>query len=355
MKMTPWTKSVLRILCAQFISLTSVFAQIAGTVVSADGKPLESAPVSLLLASDSSVVEVRLADVNGKFQFTALKNAPYRIAIAMMGFRSYQSAVIEITETQKEIAFEPIVLQSSYLALKEVTVTGQKNFVMYKIDRTVVNVDALISNAGTNVLEVLEKSPGVTVDQNGVVSLNGQSGVLITIDNRPTYLSATALAAYLKSLPSGTVDQIELIANPPARYDASGGAGIINIKTKKSKIRGLNGSFSVSAGRSSLNKHNENVNLNYRNNRFNYFTNSSFNSNESWRKLEIERRYYSEQNDLISSFNQTTFFFPKNRTANLKAGADFYANSKTTVGMVFTTPPLLTVSVRVLLSKADEI
>ena len=336
MKMKHRAKSVLSTLFVQFVVLGNVFGQITGLVLSSDKKPLESAPVSLLLATDSSVLKVTLSDANGKFRFVGLKSAKYRIGIVMMGYKPYQSDVLEVSDFQKEITFEPIVLQPADLKLKELTVTGQKNFVEFKIDRTVVNVDALISNAGTSILEVLEKSPGVIVDQNGAVSLNGQSGVLVMIDNRPTYLSATALIAYLKSLPSSTVDQIELITNPPARYDAAGSAGIINIKTKKSKIRGLNGSFSISAGRSSLNKHNEGVNLNYRNNQFNLFTNASFNSNDSWRKLEIGRRYYSENNDLVSAFDQTTFFFPKSRMANLKAGLDFYANSKTTIGMVFT-------------------
>src|SRR5215217_1492281 len=105
------------------------------------------------------------------------------------------------------------------VVLREVKISTRKDFIEQKIDRTVLNIDALISNAGTNALEVLEKAPGVQIDQDGKISLKGLEGVVVLIDNRPTHLSGAALASYLKSLPSGAINQIELIPNPPARYD----------------------------------------------------------------------------------------------------------------------------------------
>jgi outer membrane receptor for ferrienterochelin and colicin len=131
------------------------------------------------------------------------------------------------------------LLDAAAKELTSVTVTANKSFTEQKIDRTVVNVDALISNTGTNALEVLEKTPGVLVDENGAITFKGKSGVLVLIDDKPTYLSATDLAAYLRSLPSSALDKIELMDNPPAKYDAAGNAGVINIKTKKSKAKGL--------------------------------------------------------------------------------------------------------------------
>lgn len=99
-----------------------------------------------------------------------------------------------------------------------------------------VNVDALITNAGTTALEVLEKSPGVQVDENGGISLRGQSGVVIFMDDKPTYLSGSDLQNYLRSLSSSTLDKIEIMTNPPAKYDAAGNASIINIRTKKTQV-----------------------------------------------------------------------------------------------------------------------
>jgi hypothetical protein len=220
--------------------------------------------------------------------------------------------------------------------LKEVKISGKKSFIEQKIDRTVVNVDALISNAGSNALEVLEKAPGVMVDQDGKISLKGQQGVVVLIDNRPTYLSEAALAAYLKSLPSGSISQIELIPNPPARYDAAGGAGVINIRTKKSMVSGWNGSVNLGAGYSPNWRHNESIDLNYRKNKLNMFTNLGYNKTDTWRDLDINRWFYDQDQRLSSAFMQSTVFRNRNKTPNVKAGMDFYVSEKTTLGFVFT-------------------
>jgi outer membrane receptor for ferrienterochelin and colicin len=112
-----------------------------------------------------------------------------------------------------------------------------------KIDRTIVNVDAAVTNVGATALEVLENSPGVQVDRDGNVSLKGKQGVLILIDGKQSYLAGPDLAALLASMSASQLDQIEIMTNPPAKYDASGNSGVINIKTKKNKQRGFNGSL----------------------------------------------------------------------------------------------------------------
>jgi hypothetical protein len=220
--------------------------------------------------------------------------------------------------------------------LKEVRISGKKNFIEHKIDRTVLNVDALISATGSNALELLEKAPGVVVDQDGRISLKGQQGVVVLIDNRPTYLSATALAAYLKSLPSGSISQIELIPNPPARYDAAGSAGVINIRTKKSLVSGLNGSVNLGSGYSPNWRYNGGIDLNYRKNKFNFFGSLGYNKQDSWRDLDINRWFYNSNEELQSAFMQSTIFNNHNKTPNIKTGMDFYASEKTTLGFVFT-------------------
>jgi len=222
------------------------------------------------------------------------------------------------------------------VVLREVKISTRKNFIEQKIDRTVLNIDALISNAGTNALEVLEKAPGVQIDQDGKISLKGLEGVVVLIDNRPTHLSGAALASYLKSLPSGAINQIELIPNPPARYDAAGSAGIINIRTKKSQISGLNGSVNMGTAYSSNWRQNAGVDLNFRKNKVNVFGNAGYNWQHTWRDLDINRWFYDEKDALQSVFMQSTIFNIRNRTPNLKAGIDVYATDKTTLGFVFT-------------------
>ena len=129
-----------------------------------------------------------------------------------------------------------------------VTVVAKRPLVEQKIDRTVVNVEASATNVGASALEVLEKSPGISVDKDGNISLKGKDGVVVLVDGRPTQLGAADLANYLKGMHANQLDQIEIMTNPPAKFDASGNAGVINIKTKKNKQFGYNGSVSLGYG-----------------------------------------------------------------------------------------------------------
>ncbi|MET7257433.1 TonB-dependent receptor [Dyadobacter fermentans] len=336
MKTIGRVRTTLWIAVALLAVSVNAFAQMKGKVVGTDNMPLEGAAVSVLNAADSSLVKTVLTAKGGTFSITGIQSGRYFASFSMMGFQSFTGSRFDISNEKPAIDVGTITLKPNDIKLDEIKITGQKNFVEYRIDRTILNVDALISNAGANVLEVLEKAPGVMVDQSGTISLKGQPGVLVLIDNRPTYLSQAALAAYLRSLPANSVEKIELVTNPPARYDAAGSAGIIHIRMRKNKVRGLNGSITLSPARSKYWRHNENLNLNYRSNRFNFFTNASFNSTDQWRRLDIGRKYYGENDALQSSFDQTTLFYPKSRTTNLKTGIDFYADEKTTWGFVYT-------------------
>src|SRR5689334_5607433 len=121
-------------------------------------------------------------------------------------------------------------------SLQAVTVKSQRPPVERKIDRVVVNADAMLTAAGSTAIDLLEKSPGVSIDNNGVISLQGKNGVVIFVDDKPTYLSGTDLENYLRSLPASSIDVIEIMTNPPAKYDAAGGGGVINIRLKRTTI-----------------------------------------------------------------------------------------------------------------------
>ena len=164
--------------------------------------------------------------------------------------------------------------------------------------KTVVNVDASPTNTGLNVLEILEKSPGVAVDNDGNVSVKGKSGVLILIDGKQTYLSGTQLASFLKSIQANSLDQIEIMTNPPAKYDASGNAGVINIKTKKGTIRGMNGNVSLTYNQGYYAKYFGGANFNYRNEKLNIFGSYDGGQWEGLGTLTIDRNFY--KNDVFS-------------------------------------------------------
>ncbi|WP_214072552.1 outer membrane beta-barrel protein [Mucilaginibacter sp. dw_454] len=329
------------VLLAVWICFAFNFAQaqttgikISGAVTDISNKPIDGATVNLLTTKDSVVVKSLVCDANGKFTFEDIKTGTYQLRVTTVGFKNYKSANFSVDN--KSIILPAIQLQSTSTSLKEVAVTGQKDFVEQKIDRTVVNVNALISNTGSNALEVLQKTPGVQVDVDGNITFKGKSGVLIMIDDKPTYLSAANLATYLRSLPSSSLDKIELMDNPPAKYDAAGTAGVINIKTKKNTIRGFNASFSSSYGVGFYGRLRESLNLNYRVDKVNLFANLSYNYNNNYRKLEIDRNYLHPDGSPDFSFKDISIFRPAENDYNAKVGADFFISPKTTWGVVLT-------------------
>lgn len=309
---------------------------ISGTVKAPGKLNAEGAIVTLVQANDSSLVKVVLTDSLGQFEINTSKTGLLMLTVVYQGAAKYFSQPIQLLGTQQSVKLEPIqLLPKVGNTLDEVTVASKLPFVEKKIDRTVINPDALISNAGTNALEVLEKSPGVQVDINGNISLRGKQGVMVFIDDKPTYLTAADLANYLRSLPSSSLATIEIMTNPPAKYDAAGNAGIINLKLKRTKTKGINGSFNSSYGQGVYARTNNSVNLNYRVNKINFFTNLSYNINQSFQDLFIERQYFKPNTTVLNStFNQNSFIKRATNGFNGKLGFDYYFNKKATFGLV---------------------
>ena len=305
-------------------------ATLKGIVVDDTQKPLPSATLSLLNAADSVIVKVALADSVGQFVFEPLAPKAYILMVSFVGFKNYYTP-LSISAAQvldlKTISLEPSTLQT-------VTVSGKKPFVEQKIDRTVVNPDALIANAGLTALDVLEKAPSIAVDMNGIISLRGKNGVMVFIDDKPTNLAPADLANYLRSLQSNTIESIEIMPNPPAKYDAAGNAGIINIRLKKNTVKGVNGSVSLAYGQGFYHRTNNSFNFNYRKNKVNFFSTANYNINNSYQDLTINRKYFKPNNELMTAFNQRGWLKIQTGSINARAGVDYYPNKKTTVGFV---------------------
>jgi iron complex outermembrane receptor protein len=292
----------------------------------------EQPVLNLLLAKDSVLVKTTIPDTTGKFDFNQLKEGVYILHITHIGYQSYYSKLIDISK--QDINLPPIQLIPKANELEAVKVSAARPFIQKKIDRVVVNPDALISNAGTTSLDVLEKAPGVLVDIDGNISMKGKSGVMVFIDNKPTYMAAGDLANYLRSLPSGSIDAIELMTTPPAGYDAAGNAGIINIKLKKNTARGLNGDINLSYGQGRYLRSNNSFNFNYRINKFNLFSNFSWNQNNNYQDLTINRYYYKPDGTYNSGFSQNSYIKRKFTGKNARIGADYYLSKKSTLGAV---------------------
>jgi len=219
--------------------------------------------------------------------------------------------------------------------LKKVEVTGRKPLIEQKVDRTVINVDAAVTNTGQTVLEVLSKLPGVTVDKDGNISLKGKAGVLVMLDGKPTYLSGTDLSNMLESMNANQLDQIELMTNPPAQFDAAGNAGIINLRTKKNKAKGFNGSLTLGYGQGRYWKTNNSLNLNYRNSKFNLFFNYSANVNHGYTDLHLVRDYVGADGKTVNGiFDGPTYLVRKFANNTAKLGMDYFLSRRTTLGIV---------------------
>jgi hypothetical protein len=323
------------LLLFNFADAQTTGGKISGMIVDDAKKPLDGATVILLTAKDSTVVSTQLAKPDGSFVFQNLKDNTYLLKATYMGYKGFRSNYVVVNQ-QKPVNLSPFTLSSIGKKLNEVAVTAQKSYIQQKIDRTVVNVGALISNTGANALEVLEKTPGVQVDADGNITFKGKSGVLVMIDDKPTYLSAASLAIYLRSLPSSSLDQIELMDNPPAKYDAAGNAGVINIKTKKNSVRGLHAVVSADYAQGHYGRTSESINLNYRVDKVNLFANLAYDEERTFRRLEIDRDYFDTNGDPTSSLKDISYFRPTYHNTNIKAGMDFFASPKTTWGIVYT-------------------
>ena len=175
---------------ALFVNAQTKKGKINGSIKDGSQKNLQSATITLLKAKDSSSVKFAVANKNGDYEFVNIPEGKYRIAVTSVGYEKVFSAVFEITEAKPEINLDAITLTETAKSLGEVTVTAKKPFIETKIDKTVVNVEASPTSAGATALEILEKSPGITVDNDGNISLRGKAGVIIMMDGKLTYLSA---------------------------------------------------------------------------------------------------------------------------------------------------------------------
>ena len=299
------------------------------TVFNEKSAPAEGATVQLF--SNNKLVKTAVTDARGIAPFDNIAAGAYTFSVTHTGYKTQTSDTILFPTRQNSIT---LTLQPVGTTLEQVSVTSRKPPVQQMQGKTVLNVDASVTNQGATVLEVLEKSPGVMVDKNGSIALKGKSGVTVMIDDKPTYLAGEELNNLLSSMSSSQVDQIELITNPSAKYDASGNAGIINIKTKKNKARGFNGSFTISPGQGVYPKNTNSLQLNYRSGKFNTFLTYSMNLNKYYMDLYALRKYYGDDGSLIAVLDQPTYLMGNVFNNTIKTGVDYFVTPKTTIGIV---------------------
>jgi len=287
-----------------------------------------------LLNQDSVVIRSGAAAASGIFEFTGLNAGKYLVRASQAGYKDGYSQWIDL---ENQNSFSGIITLSPLgNLLQDVTVVSKKPFIQFLPDKTVINPEATISNAGTSVMDILEKSPGITVSKDGSLIMKGKPAVTILIDGKPTQLSGADLQAYLSGIPASQVDVLELIENPGAKYDASGNAGIINIKMKANKVKGFNGSLNVSAGQGVYTKTGNSLNLNYRNGKLNWFLNYGNRAGNEFMDIWTLRKYVNSNNQDSVLLEQPNFTKSLQAGQNIKTGFDLFLDKKTTLGLVFT-------------------
>ena len=287
-----------------------------------------------LLSTDSIVIRTQAAGPDGTVDFPELDSRVYLVRASSPEYDEGYSKWLDL-EKNSSIT-DTVILRAKAGLLNAVTVVSKRPFVQFMPDKTVINPEANISNAGATVMDVLEKSPGITVGKDGSIIMKGKPAVMVLIDGKPTQLSGADLQAYLSGMNAAQVDVIELIENPGAKYDASGNAGIINIKTKTIKQRGFNGSLNLSAGQGVYSKTGNSLNLNYREGKINLFLNYGMGASKEYQDIWTLRTYVNAQKEDSALLEQPNTGKSRNSRQNVKTGLDFFVNDRTTLSLVFT-------------------
>ncbi len=300
---------------------------IVGQILDSSGKPLELATVMLLNSKDSTFLKGAVSDEKGKYELLGVKSGNYFIKANSVGLQEFVTKSFIFDENMGKTV-EQIKLNENSQELKSVTVVAKKPLFEIRADKTIMNIEGSINATGNTALELLQKAPGVMIDKDENVTLKGKNGVRIYIDGKPSVLDGKDLANYLKGIQSTDIEAIELITNPSAKYDASGNAGIINLRLKKNKNFGVNGNIGIWNDYGITPKGGTWGNINYRNKSINIFGNGSYNLGKNQNNFLLYRR----QSGKI--FDQNNVNINDATRGGYKAGADYFLNSKNTIGVV---------------------
>ena len=320
-------KKILLSIIVFFVTVAANAQKISGNVRDEMSKPTASATIALLRAKDSVAVKYATSAKDGSYSFNAIPAGNYLIAVSYVGYIPVKTKWV--TMVAGDVSVPEITMKKSKENLNAVSVTAKRPIVEVRADKTILNVEGTINAQGNDALELLRKSPGVMVDKDDNLSLSGKNGVQVFIDGKPSPLSGADLANYLKSIQSSQIESIELITNPSAKYEAAGNAGIINIKFKKNKNLGTNGSVSAGYNIGTYAKYNGGISFNNRNAKTNVFGSYNYNRGLS-RSAFVLNRIQSDslfyQTNVIKNYN--------NGTHNFKTGVDYFINNKSTIGLL---------------------
>ncbi len=323
----------LLIIITLFLSFFSLNAQtgiIQGQLADEKGVILEYANVLLLNPLDSTLIKGVVTDLEGNFVFEAVEKGSYLVSASSVGFNESYSTLIK--SNNNKIMIDPLILTQG-VELSEVTVTTKKPFIEMKADKIVVNVENSTVNSGNSAIEILQKSPGVMIDKDNNISLRGKQGVLVMINGKNQYLTGDELTRLLESMPAENIQNIEIITNPSAKYDAEGNSGIINIRLKKNNKIGFNGSINAGARKGEKLSYNNGLNFNYRSDKMNIYGSSGRNDWKGVKDMTLKK--VIPYNNGTTTFDQVAEMEDTEVSYNSRLGIDYTISDKTTVGVLY--------------------
>ena len=314
-------------------AITSIQAQvfITGEVANEQGTPLPTANILLLDAADSTMVKGGITNEKGRFTIKNISRGTYLVSVSMVGFQKHHTDHFEVSGQPVDMG--TIVMRKTVQQMDQVSVEARKPLFEQEIDRLVVNVQRSITSAGSSVLEVLEKSPGVQVNrQSNSLSLNGKSGVRVLINGKIQRMPIDAVVQMLNGMNASNVEEIELISNPPAKYEAEGTGGLINIKMKQYATAGYQGTVGTEAGYNWAETLGGNLNFRYRDQKLAFFINYSINYDHNqnfW--INEQAKFFDDFTQVSESTNRRRYTI---NIQNIRTGLEYDIGGNTTAGVL---------------------
>ncbi|SHI61875.1 TonB-dependent receptor domain-containing protein [Aquimarina spongiae] len=299
---------------------------ITGIIANEQSSPIESATISLINSSNNQFIRGVITSTEGIFNIPNINNGSYIIIVSNLGYAEFRTAPFTIEDVDKNLGVIQLFPEAENL--EEVTITAEKPIVEVLPDKTVFNVQNTLGATGISGYELLRKAPGVIIDNNDNLVVEGKTGVLIYIDDKPSVLRGQDLVNYLKTIQSSDIEAIEIITQPSSKYDAEGNAGIINIKLKRDKTLGTNGSVGSGFTYGDFARYTSSLSFNNRSKKSNFYGSYSNRFGKSFNFINLFRT----QNNTI--FDARTETINDNNSNNIKLGYDYYANSKSTFGII---------------------
>ncbi len=305
---------------------------VSGKIIEATTKlPLEFAFVSILQPNDSLLVSGTVTDKNGAFKLDSLSDGKYYLIISLLGYDTISTPEFSLPIANGGNDLGKIFMKTSGLLLDDVQITEEKSTYVNTIDRKVYFPEKDIQAQTGSASDVLQNVPSITVDEEGGLSLRGSANVTILINGKPSQLMNANAAAALQQIPASSIERIEIITNPSAKYKPDGVAGIINIVLKKNAKLGFNGSVTINA--STLDRYNGSLNLNYSTGKFNISGSYGFRQNYNQRLKTDTRTFRDSIDGIPSNFLQSALGTGRSYSHTLNFGMDYNLNKNNSIGL----------------------